>query len=213
MLTLEQYQDRVNDAARAVAPFNAALGRRSLKQNEVDLLNQVATLFFKRQEPEATELPWITTARSKIGAKEIVGPNHNSWIVESWQKLGASWYNDDETPWCGLFVAWALNAAGIRYPKNFPAAKSFATYGTAVSPRYGAIAVKARQGGNHVFFIVGETEDRQYFKALGGNQSNAVNIMDIRKSDVTNIRWPAGQAIVNIPLPIMPRGTISENEA
>src|SRR5690606_13431972 len=107
-----------------------------------------------------------------------------------WQRLGAKWYNDDETPWCGGFIAWCLNEAGLPYPKNFPAAASFRDYGTECLPQLGAIGVKSRKGGNHVFIIVGETADKRYFKALGGNQSDAVNIMDILKSDVTAVRWP-----------------------
>jgi len=162
------------------------------------------------------EPAWVTAGRSKIGEREIPGPKHNPWIIGFWQKLGAPWIKTDDSDgaWCGGFVAWCLNEAGLTYPKNFPSARSFATWGNACKPQVGAIGVKARPGGSHVFLIVGETRDKAYFKALGGNQGNKVSIIDIRKSDTDAIRWPAGAGVpLGIPLPIMPAGTIGASEA
>ena len=191
--------------------FDAIRSRRGapLTQEHVQAIN--AIMYPPKLAPAG--LPWIDAARSKIGEKEVPGPGHNNWIAAGWAKLGAGWFNDDETPWCGFFVAWALKQAGLPYPKEFPRAASFRAYGTACQPQLGAIGVKTRKGGNHVFFIVGETPDKRYFKALGGNQSNAVNIMDIAKSDVDAIRWPPGTPIVATGLPVIPAGQISRNEA
>ncbi|SKB32329.1 TIGR02594 family protein [Sphingopyxis flava] len=204
--------DRIAEILRPHAP------EKKLKQPEVPLINQIAALWDARQPKgvPSADPEWIVAARGKIGTREIVGPKHNTWIVESWHRLGATWFNDDETPWCGLFVAWSLNAAGLTYPKEFPRAASFAAYGTACPAQLGAIGVKKRAGGNHVFFIVGITEDRRYYKALGGNQSNMVNIVDIAVGEVTDIRWPAGvplPARSAIYLPVLPRGTVSTSEA
>lgn len=191
--------------------FDAIRFRRGapLTQEHVQAINAI----MYPPKPAPAGLPWIDAARSKIDEREVPGPGHNSWIAAGWAKLGAGWFNDDETPWCGFFVAWALKQAGLPYPKEFPRAASYRTYGTACAPQLGAIGVKARKGGNHVFFIVGETPDKHYFKALGGNQSSAVNIMDIAKSDVDAIRWPPGTPIANTGLPVMPAGQISRNEA
>lgn len=206
--------DKIAAALRPIAPEG------KLKQAEVPLINQLASLFDARA-PQAIiadqpEPAWIVAARSKIGEREIPGSRDNPWIVSFWQRLGASWFNDDETPWCGGFVAWCLDQAGLPYPKMYPRASSFKTHGTAVPAQLGAIGVKARTGGNHVFFIVGETPDRMYYKALGGNQSNMVSIVDIRKTDVDAIRWPEGAPLVprgQMVLPVLPRGTISKSEA
>jgi len=207
-----------NDIAVALRPI--APGGK-LKREDVPLINQLASQWDARARSSpalsgAPEPAWIVAARSKLGEREIPGSRNNPWIVGFWQRLGASWFNDDETPWCGGFVAWCLNEAGLTYPKMFPRASSFKTYGTACPAQLGAIGVKARKGGNHVFFIVGQTEDKIYYKALGGNQGNAVTIMDIRKVDVDAIRWPAGAPLVprgQMLLPTLPRGTISSNEA
>lgn len=205
-------EQQIADAIAAKARELAYQGK--LVAVDVPIINQLAASLYSRFPTGVPEPVWVQVARSLIGQREIVGPKHNSWIASSWARLGASWYNDDETPWCGLFVAHCLDAAKLAYPKNFPAAASFRDYGVSSHPQLGAIAVKARSGGNHVFFIVGETPDRRYFKGLGGNQSNAVSIADFLKTDIDAIRWPA-----QVPqpatrsLPTLPHGTISRNEA
>lgn len=157
---------------------------------------------------------WVRAGRSKLGEREIPGPKHNPWITGFWQKLGAAWFRDDETPWCGGFMAWCLAEAGLPWPKNFPAAASFASWGTPCKPQVGAIMVKARKGGNHVGIIVGETPDKRFFKVLGGNQNNMVSIVDILKASATAIRWPKGApAPGSRPLPVMPVGTVGASEA
>lgn len=209
--------DAIAAALRPIAPGGKLLGP------DVPLINQLGALWDARgaapqpvpSVPTADPL-WIAIGRRKIGQREIVGPQHNSWIAKGWARLGAKWFNDDETPWCGFFVADCLNDAGLPYPKEFPRAKSYATFGTACPAQLGAIGVKSRTGGGHVFFIVGETEDRRHFKVLEGNANNMVRIGDIAKDVVSDIRWPAGSPIP-VPsaryLPVLPAGTISSSEA
>lgn len=192
-------------------------------QGEVDLINALAASWDARgaginvvpTKPPVFRLPdpaWVKFGRSDIGQREIVGPKHNPWIAKGWARLGWGGYNDDETPWCGFAVADWLNRAGLPYPKAFPSAASYATYGDAVKPMLGAIGVKKRKGGNHVFIIVGITPDGKYYKALGGNQGNMVSIVDILVSEVNFVRYPAGQPRTDY-LPVLPRGTIAKSEA
>lgn len=200
--------DKIVAALRPLAP----LGK--LRQGEVDLIDAIAAQWDARgaQTTPAGDPAWVKIARADIGQREIKGPKHNAWIAKGWKRLGAGWYNDDETPWCGYAVADWLDRAGLPYPKNFPSAASYADYGEPCEAMLGAIGVKKRKGGNHVFLIVGITRGGQYYKALGGNQSNAVTIMDIPVSEVNHIRWPAGVPRSNA-LPIIPNGIISTNEA
>jgi uncharacterized protein (TIGR02594 family) len=162
-----------------------------------------------------TEPSWIIAARGLIGTREIPGPASNSTIVAWWAKLHAPWFNNDGVPWCGLFVAHCLDAVGLPYPGKgaFARALRWATWGMPVSARLGAIGVKSRKGGGHVFFIVGETADKRFFKALGGNQGDRVSIVDVRKSDVIAIRWPQGAVPGAAVLPVMPVGAVSGKEA
>lgn len=207
------YAPQIATALRAIAPGGKLL------QDEVTHIDALAALWDARAQPTRApnDPPWITVARSLIGQREVPGPANNNWIAQGWARLGAGWFNADSVPWCGFFVAHCLQAAGLTYPGRgeFARALRWATWGSACPrPVNGAIGVKSRQGGGHVFFIVGETPDRTHYKALGGNQSNMVSIVDIPKSVVTAIRWPEGAVPPALePLPIMPAGTVSGSEA
>jgi uncharacterized protein (TIGR02594 family) len=159
----------------------------------------------------AKEPAWLREARTLIGLREIPGPKHNAWIASSWKRLGGWHYKDDETPWCGLFVAHCIEHAGLPFPKLYPSAKAWADWGQACAATVGAVVVFGRQGGGHVGFLVGESALNYY--VLGGNQSNAVNITPIAKSRMLAIRWPDGVAKPHPGLPKMAGGTVSVNEA
>ena len=103
-----------------------------------------------------SELKWLIEARKHVGLAEIPGKQHNPVIVNWLAALGA-WWNDDETPWCGTFVAHCLRTAGRGLPKHWYRAREYEGYGTKLKrPAYGCIAVLTRTGGGHVGFVVGE---------------------------------------------------------
>lgn len=155
---------------------------------------------------------WLAEARKHEGLKEIPGPKHNPTITGWLNKLRA-WWTDDETPWCGTFVAHCLQVAGLPIIKNWFRAKEWAEYGsnlrsTHVAP--GAILVFAREGGGHVGFYVGE--DANFYFVLGGNQSNSVNVMKLAKARCIAIRWPKDVPVLGKPVR-MAGGIVSKNEA
>lgn len=158
------------------------------------------------------EPKWLAAARVQMGQKEIPGAKHNSRIVEWFKAAKAPWFKDDETPWCGAFAAGCMLAAGQTIPDKGEAvrAKAWATWGKDTPPRVGAVAVFGRDGGGHVGFVVGESATHLY--VLGGNQSNAVNIMPIAKSRLIAFRWPAALPLSDVRLPAMSGGTVSTNE-
>ena len=186
-----------------------------IDQAELDLVMAAIEGRYRPGEPAPMaaggEPPWLAVARSLIGEREIVGPKHNGKIVKWWSELGAKWFNDDETPWCGLFAAHCMAQAGQTYPSAFPRAKAWLDWGKASQPRLGAVVVFGRNGGGHVGFLVGESAANYY--VLGGNQSNAVTITPIDKLRAIGVRWPGGLPLSNALLPKMTGGTISRNEA
>ena len=135
-----------------------------------------------------TEPLWVAHGREYIGLAEIPGPKHNPTIIKWLTKLKA-WWKDDETPWCGTFVAHCFDACGIPLPKHWYRAKDWLTWGVAVAPRLGAVAVFERKGGGHVGFLVGETATT--YAVLGGNQGNKVSIATLPKERLRGTRWPA----------------------
>jgi uncharacterized protein (TIGR02594 family) len=158
---------------------------------------------------------WITVARSLIGTREIVGPTHNTFISKGWARLGASWFNDDETPWCGFFVAHCVDAAKLPYPGKgmFARAKEWMSWGKQSQPVLGAVVVYSRNGGGHVGFLVGESDTHYY--VLGGNQDNCVSISPFNKTTrkPLGFRWPAALPSGDIPLPKMSGGAVTKSEA
>jgi uncharacterized protein (TIGR02594 family) len=181
---------------------------RGLTQAEVDAINAALA-----GSPGTDPVPAILAeARKDQGLREIPGVRHAPRIMKMIAMLGYP-FSDDETPWCGTAMAAWAKQAGFAPPPQGYRAISWASWGVACAAQLGAIGVKQRQGGNHVFLIVGETIDRRYFKVLGANQSNMVNVMDIAKSDVFAIRWPSAAPQLNIPLPVLPAGILSSDEA
>lgn len=147
----------------------------------------------------STEPLWLTYARDHIGIKEILGPKHNPKIIQWLIKLKA-WWRDDETPWCGTFVAYCFDALAIPPAKNWFRARAWLNWGVAVAPRLGAVAVFERKGGGHVGFLVGETATT--YAVLGGNQGNEVNVMSLAKNRLLGCRWPANMSkspVIGLP--------------
>lgn len=158
-----------------------------------------------------TEPEWFKIARSYNGLREVPGPKHNPVILRWLEKLNA-WWRDDETPWCGVFVAHCMQASKLPYPKLYMRAKAWSDYGARLQPHLlapGAILVFDRAGGGHVGFYVGE--DATHYHVLGGNQANAVNIMRLAKGRLTASRWPKGEPVVGKPV-YLKGGEVSSNE-
>jgi uncharacterized protein (TIGR02594 family) len=157
---------------------------------------------------------WLTIARGYIGTREIVGPKH-SGVIQGWLSKLKAWWRDDETPWCGVFVAECLRESGLSLPDNWFRAKAWAEYGSRLQMHRlapGAILVFAREGGGHVGFYVGETQT--HFQVLGGNQGNAVSLSLIAKARCIAARWPKGEPVIGGPVwPKVAGGAVSTNEA
>lgn len=155
---------------------------------------------------------WLRIAETYTGLTEIKGPRHNSTIIGWLDKLGA-WWRNDETPWCGVFVAHCVKDVGLPYPQMYMRARAWSNYGSLLRPDRlspGAILVFSRAGGGHVGFYVGE--DAGHYFVLGGNQDNAVSVMKLGKSRLLASRWPKGEPVIGKPI-YMKGGKVSTNEA
>lgn len=162
------------------------------------------------------ETPWMNTANSLVGTKEYPGAPSNPKIMQWAAKVGRYMginYDGDHVPWCGLFTAYCMVENGIIPPSIAVRASVWSTWGVPLSkPAFGAIMTFTRNGGGHVGFYV--SEDDTTYHILGGNQSDAVNVMKIAKNRLSAIRWPSGR-----PLPTTGKvtakrdGKVSTNEA
>jgi uncharacterized protein (TIGR02594 family) len=164
----------------------------------------------------------LQIARSYIGVIEIPGPQHNPTIQKWNRRLKASW-GDDETPWCGTFVAACLDEAGLPIIGQWASSRAWNQYGARLQADRlapGAIMVFWRgspqswQG--HVGFYVGE--DPTHYHILGGNQSErdpatgrlkhtgGVNVMRIPKARFVGARWPRGLPVLGGPVHLSAAG-------
>jgi uncharacterized protein (TIGR02594 family) len=156
---------------------------------------------------------WLTIARTHIGLREIPGPRHSPVILRWLRDLNA-WWSEDETAWCGTYVAHCVKEAGLPIPKLWMRAKEWSNYGSLLrrdrlAP--GAILVFNRQGGGHVGFYIGH--DATHYHVLGGNQANGVNVMRLLKSRLEASRWPKGVPVIGAPVHLNANGTpVSHNE-
>lgn len=126
------------------------------------------------------------------GTKEIPGAKSNAVIMQWAKEVGISGkvYTNDDTAWCGLFMAVVVKRSG-REPIAQPLwARNWAKWGVSTpTAMLGDILVFSRKGGGgHVGVYVGE--DDQCYHVLGGNQSNMVNVTRIQKSRCIAIRRP-----------------------
>lgn len=167
--------------------------------------------------------PWLTLARSFLGTREVVGSKHSPVIMGWIQELGAKvlgvQVNDDETPWCGTFMALVMKRSGLSSPAIAVRAASWGRAGAwgreLIAPRLGCVLVFTREGGGHVGLYVGE--DATHFHVLGGNQSNSVCLTRIAKDRLAlgGMRWPKGPELPPAqPVWLSPSGApVSRNEA
>lgn len=162
---------------------------------------------------------WMREARRFMGLKEIVGPKSNPVII-GWAKAFGGWiasfYTNDDTPWCGLFIGHLMSQTLPRemLPANPLGALEWNKFGKRIEiPALGCIMTFTRNGGGHVGFYVGE--DATHFHILGGNQLNSVSITQIEKGRLSQMRWPkTGEAYNSGRIFLSPRGvSYSTNEA
>lgn len=132
---------------------------------------------------------WMPIAFKYTGVKEIKGPHHAPAITR-WLAQLKAWWRDDETPWCGVYVAAVMQEAGYVVPHYYMRAKAWLDWGKQISrPVYGCIVVFNRSGGGHVGFVVGYDSDGNLM-VQGGNQGNAVNIRSFPIDRVLGYRVP-----------------------
>ena len=131
----------------------------------------------------------IETALSQYGQKEIVGSNDNPTIVHYAKESGFEWVNDDETPWCSIFVNWVALKSGYERTRKANA-RSWLKIGEEIeTPHVGDIVVFKRGNSSwqgHVALFI--NLEGNYIRVLGGNQSNQVKISLYKKSDLLGYR-------------------------
>lgn len=135
--------------------------------------------------------PWVTLGKSKMG---LIETRDNKQLEMFLKSDGHTLGDPSKLPWCGDFMETIIALTLPKEPMivNPYWAANWQKFGVHVPDgKYylGAIGVKSRVGGNHVFTLVGH--DKDYVHALGGNQSNSISVAKIAKSDINEMRFPS----------------------
>ena len=212
-MTTKDIQQALKEAGFGPGPIDGIRGRKTIKAIKafqaanglaVDGLvgpNTRKALFPKHESEDETDfaipstMPWLETAFSLMGTQEKPGTGSNEAILGWAEDLEITSYNDDDIPWCGLFVAHCVGSQlpEEALPGNPLGARKWARFGCEVTPQLGAVMVfwrgspKGWKGHVGLYWA----EDETAYHILGGNQSNAVTVTRISKKRLLTARWPA----------------------
>ena len=169
----------------------------------------------------------LLEALKLYGTTEVVGEKHNATILGWADELGRyqsnlkwldEWYDNDEIPWCGLFVGIVAARAGKPVQGDMMSARGWLDWGNPVDvPKLGDVLVfwRGKKDGTsgHVGLYVGEDDENYY--VLGGNQSNQVNVAKLDKDRFLAARnlYKIGQPANCRVIQITADGPVSTNEA
>ena len=144
------------------------------------------------------ELPPLVSAGIQyLGITEVQGKGSNPAIMNMAKTIGVdNIYTDDDTSWCAVFVNFLCNITGLPVvnPKgdkyNLLRAKWLLNWGDEVpvaEMKLGDVGVLNREGGGHVFIIIGKTPQGNVI-GLGGNQGNSVSFSEFDSKRLLGVR-------------------------
>lgn len=153
----------------------------------------------------------IRIAVSQLGEKEIAGPDDNPNIVKYAKEAGFEWVNDDETPWCSIFINWCAIKAELKGSGKANARSWLLVGAKTDSPEPGDIVVFWRGSVSswkgHVGIFFGFSKDQSRVYCLGGNQGNQVSISGYPVNSVLGYRrLTSSSQIFDLPNPVINPG-------
>jgi uncharacterized protein (TIGR02594 family) len=140
--------------------------------------------------------PWTKLALADLGTHEIDGRGSNPKI-EAYFDFTDYGHATDDVPWCSAFQNACMFRSGYAGTRS-ALARSWLTWGIAIrNPVPGCIVVFSRvgsPGSGHVAQFLGWNDDGS-MRVIGGNQSDAVTIMNTSKEPLA-YRLPKGWYVV-----------------
>lgn len=146
---------------------------------------------------------FLQTAVSQLGVKEIEGEQHNQTIINYAKESGFDWVNDDETPWCGIFLSWCATKASLEGAKSARARAWLEVGEETKDPTPGDVVVYWRgsieSSNGHSAIFMGFNADHTKIFTLGGNQGNRVSMAAYDASQVLGFRKLTKSGILELP--------------
>jgi uncharacterized protein (TIGR02594 family) len=148
--------------------------------------------------------PWLKLALDEVGQAEVPGDANNPRII-AYNRAISNGHTNDETPWNGQFVQWALITAGHDGLAGGLAqtARNWLNFGydvddDGIGPIAGAVVVTERPeepvGGVAGFYLGPDEQappDKPAIRMVAGNICGAVNVISVPESVVLGYRLPS----------------------
>ena len=133
----------------------------------------------------------LAIALGEYGVTEVPGRNNNPRILSYSAFTGLNWVKDDETSWCGIFMAFCAKSAMLPGVANCATARNWLKWGYEVThPKTGDVVIMWRDSPDswkgHVGIFINQLGDEIH--VLGGNQGDKVCIQKFPASRVLGYR-------------------------
>lgn len=152
----------------------------------------------------------LQIAVKELGQKEISGPEDNPAIVNYAKEAGFEWVDDDETPWCSIFLNWCALNSGLLGTNKVNARSWLLSGKSTENPEPGDVVVFWRESPDswkgHVGLFFGFSKDASRVYVLGGNQGNQVSLSAFPTDTVLGYRRLVHSEALSLPDPILRKG-------
>ncbi len=153
----------------------------------------------------------LQLAFEELGVREISGNLHEARILQYAKESGMDYIDDDETPWCSVFVNWVCTKSNLP-TSGKPNARSWVNVGTTTNqPKPGDVVVFWRESveswKGHVAFYLGHSPDMNKVFCLGGNQGNEVSVAAYDAKKVLRYQVIEGLTPSGVPAPTLKSGS------
>ena len=156
----------------------------------------------------------LKIAFSQLGVKEIEGPVDNPTIVNYAKEAGFEWVNDDETPWCSIFVSWVAMKCDLKRSQKANARSWLHVGEKTFTPEPGDVVIFWRESPEswkgHVGFFTGYSKDGTRIYCLGGNQGNQVAISAYPSETLLGFRKLQASQLIDLPDGVLKKNDTGE---
>ena len=145
----------------------------------------------------------LKIAMGELGQKEIEEPEKNPANVNYAKEAGFEWVDDDETPWCSIFLNWCALNSGLQ-GSNQVNARSWLLFGKPTENlEPGDVVFFWRESPDswkvHVGLFFGFSKDASRVYCLGGNQGNQVSLSAFPADTVLGYRRLTHSETLSLP--------------
>ncbi|MEO9964569.1 MAG: TIGR02594 family protein [Reichenbachiella sp.] len=145
----------------------------------------------------------LQVAFKELGTTEIRGDQHNPRILAYAKESNIPGIQDDETPWCSIFINFCCDQVGFE-KSGLANARSWMQIGLATKdPVPGDIVVFWRESlhswKGHVALYLGHSPDNKKIYCIGGNQGNTVSVGVYDAAKVLGFRKVGTEVQLSLP--------------